>query len=196
MPLLLYLAALSALLLAVRRGSIPRLSNLALNVVGLFSFVFFYMDLRHGSRSLMRATLHVLLFVTVVKLTAIRKERDFSVLLTLTGFLFLAAIANSFHFSVLLYLAGFALVAWPILVRWSIWRDLAVAPDEWERDPQVALLPGRRATAMSVFAMFVLALPLFVSLPRLRGPYLRGAASRARSPRASPRPWTRTCTGS
>lgn len=173
-PLLLYLAALAGLLLAVRRGRTPRLSNVTLNLVGLLSFFFFYFDLRHGSRSLMRATLHILLFVTVVKLTAIRKERDFSVLLTLTGFLFLAAVANSFHVSVLLYVAGFSLVAWPILVRWSLWRDLAAAPDEWTRDRQAASLPGPRATAVSVTGILLIALPFFVALPRLRAPYMRG----------------------
>ncbi len=172
-----YLAVLGLLLLQVRRGRVPRLSNALLNVAGLLYLPIYFYDARYGSQSLLRATLHLLLFTTVVKLASVRRERDLSLALILCSFLFVASVSTSFHVSILLFVAVFALVAWPVLARWSLWRDLAAAPEEWRRDPRARALPGRGSLAASVGAALVLAVPFFVLLPRLRGPYVRGTAA-------------------
>ena len=70
-----------------------------------------------------------------------------------------------------------ALVAWTVLVKWALWRDLAAAPEEWSRDRAAQILPGVGPLASSVAAAIVLAVPLFLFLPRLRAPVLRGAES-------------------
>ena len=173
-PLLLYLALLGGLLLAVHGRRVISLSNLVLNAIGVLYVFAIYTAIRYGLRSLLKTALYLLLFTTVVKLASVKKERDFSVALILTGFLFLASIANAFHVTIVPYLVGYLFVAWPVLVRWSVWRDLAGAPDEWQRDADVRALPGWRATGVSLAATLAIAVPLFILLPRLKSPYVRG----------------------
>lgn len=175
--LALYLLALGFVLLRARRGAVLKLSNLALNLAGFLYLPVYFFDVRYGSRSLLRATLHLLLFTLVFKLTSLRRERDLSMALVLCTFLFVASVSTSFHFSILLFVAAFGLVAWPVLVRWSLWRDLAAAPDEWRRDPRARELPGRGSLSSSVAAALLLAVPFFIGLPRLRAPYVRGVTS-------------------
>ena len=171
-----YLLALGIVLYRARRGSILRFPNVVLNLAGLLYLPVYVLDIRYGSRSLLRATLHLLLFTLVFKLTSLKKERDLSMALVLCAFLFVASVSTSFHVSILLFVAAFGAVAWPVLVRWSIFRDLAAAPDEWRRDPRAQELPGRGSLSASVAATLLLAIPFFIGLPRLRAPYVRGVA--------------------
>ncbi len=172
--LTVYVLAIGFLLVRAKGGRAVRLSNAVLNVAGLLYLPVFVLDLRYGSQTLLRSTLHLLLFTTVMKLASVRRERDFSACLLLAAFLFVASVGTSFHVSVLIFVAAFALLAWRVLVRWSIWRDLAAAPEEWARDPRAREIPGRRPLLVSVAAVLALAGPFFLFLPRLRAPYVRG----------------------
>lgn len=172
--LLVYLTGLGLLLLRVKRGKVAPLSNTVLNLAGLAYIPAVVLDLKIGSQTLLKTMLHLLLFTAVLRLAAIRRERDFSAALILSGFLFLASVSTSFHYSILLYVALFACVAWSVLVKWGMWRDLAGAPEEWEHDREARRLPGAGSLALSVTAAFLVAIPLFVLLPRLRAPYIRG----------------------
>jgi transglutaminase-like putative cysteine protease len=169
-----YVLAIGVLLLRARQGRAPRLSNAVLNVAGLLYLPLFILDLRFGSHALLRSTLHLLLFTTVMKLASVRKERDLSACLVLAAFLFVASVGTAFHVSVLVFVAAFSVLAWRVLARWSIWRDLAAAPEEWLRDPRAREVPGRRPLLVSAAAVFALAGPFFLALPRLRAPYVRG----------------------
>ena len=175
--LLVYVLALALFLVRVKRGPVPRLPNAVLNVAGLLYLPVIVLDVRFGSQTLLKTMLHLLLFTTVFKLAAIRKERDLSLSLVLAGFLLVASVSTSFHFAILLYVVLMALVAWAVLVKWALWRDLAAAPEEWTRDRAAQVLPGAGPLASSVAAAMVLAVPLFLFLPRLRAPVLRGAES-------------------
>ncbi|HEV8269331.1 MAG TPA: hypothetical protein VGR00_13890, partial [Thermoanaerobaculia bacterium] len=155
--LVLYLVALGALLAATYRGRVVALGNRTLNVIGLAYLAFFVADLKTGAGRLLPSAIHLLLFTTVVKLASIKKERDFSVAFALAGFLFLGSVATSFHVSIVLFAALFVTVAWPILVRWALWRDLAAAPEEWRRDAEAVRLPGARAVVASVAALLLVA---------------------------------------
>lgn len=172
--LLVYLSALGTLLAFVRAGRIPCLPDRWLNLAGVAFLALFWFGLRFGGRSLLRTALHILLFTVVVKLASVRRERDLSVALTLAVFLLVASMATSAHSTILLFLAAWSAVAWPLLSRWALWRDLAAAPDEWRKDEQARELPGRRAVAGSLAAAFALGVPLFVLLPRLKSSYLQG----------------------
>jgi hypothetical protein len=172
--LVLYMVGASLFLAFAVRGRIVTLSNTALNVVGLLYAALLWVDLRYASRTLLKTALHLLLFTTLVKLASVKRERDFSVGLALSGFLFLASVATSFHYSIGVFLLVFLLVGWPVLVRWSIWRDLSAAPDEWRRDRDVRRLPGLKATAVSIGGTLLVAAPLFFLLPRLKTPFVRG----------------------
>ncbi len=172
--LLVYVLALGLLLARARRGPVPRLPNWVLNLAGLAYLPVVYFDARYGSRSLLKTMLHLLLFTTVFKLAAIRRERDLSVALVLSAMLFVASVSTSFHVAILPYVGLVAGVAWTVLVKWALWRDLAAAPEEWERDRAARALPGIGPLASSVAAAMALAVPLFLFLPRLKAPVVRG----------------------
>ncbi|MBK9966237.1 MAG: DUF3488 domain-containing protein [Holophagales bacterium] len=172
--LLAYLAALGVLLGFVRAGKVPCLADRWLNLAGLAYFLLFWFGFRFGGRSLLKTALHILLFTAVLKLASIKRERDFSVALTLAVFLLVASMATSTHASILLFLAAYAAVAWPLFSRWALWRDLAAAPDEWRGDERARELPSRRSVVASLAASFVLAVPMFVLLPRLKSSYIQG----------------------
>ena len=172
--LLVYLAALGFLLVRVRRGHVPRLGNGLLNLAGLLYLPVIVLDVRIGSHTLLKTMLHLLLFTTLLKLAAIRKERDLSLALSLAGMLFVVSVSTSFHYAILLYVLAVAFVGWAVLVKWAIWRDLAAAPEEWGRDRDVRELPGKGPLISSVLATVLVAVPLFLFLPRLKAPYVRG----------------------
>jgi len=172
--LLVYLAALGVLLGFVRAGRVPCLADRWLNLAGLAYFVLFWFGFRFGGRSLLRVALHILLFTAVLKLASIKRERDFSVALTLAAFLLVASMATSTHATILLFIAAYAAVAWPVFSRWALWRDLAAVPDEWRGDERARQIPLRRAVASSLVASFALAVPLFILFPRLKSSYIQG----------------------
>ena len=172
--LVVYLLAVGLILAAVRAGRIPCLPDRWLNLAGLAFLLLFWFGFRLGGRSLLRTALYVLLFTTVLKLASIRRERDFSVALTLGAFLLVASMATSTHSTILLFLASYAAVAWPLMSRWALWRDLAAAPDEWSRDERAREIPSKRAVAASLAAAFAVGVPMFVLLPRLKQSYLQG----------------------
>ncbi len=172
--LLVYVLVLGLFLARVRRGAVPRLPNAVLNLAGLAYLPVIVLDVRFGSQTLLKTMLHLLLFTTVFKLAAIRKERDLSLALVLSAMLFVASVSTSFHVAILLYVVLMAAAAWAVLVKWALWRDLAGAPEEWERDRAARALPGAGPLASSVAAAVVLAVPLFLFLPRLKAPVVRG----------------------
>lgn len=172
--LLLYLGVLGILLAFVQAGRIPCLADRWLNLAGVAFLALFWFGFRFGGRSLLRTALHILLFTAVLKLASVKRERDLSVALALATFLLVASMATSTHSTILLFLAVYAAVAWPLLSRWALWRDLAAAPDEWRRDERARELPVRRAVASSLAAAFALGVPLFVLLPRLKSSYIQG----------------------
>ena len=173
--LLVYLGVLAVFLLRVRGGRIPRLGNRALNLAGLLYLPVIVVDVRFGSQTLLKTMLHLLLFTTLFKLAAIRKERDLSLALVLSGMLFVASVSTSFHYAILLYVLLVAFVGWAVLVKWALWRDLAAAPEEWSRDRAARELPGRGPLFTSVLSTVLISVPLFLFLPRLKTPYVKGA---------------------
>ncbi|HSB62671.1 MAG TPA: DUF3488 and transglutaminase-like domain-containing protein [Thermoanaerobaculia bacterium] len=175
--LLGYLGVLAVLLLRVRRGRIPRLGNRWLNLAGLLYLPVIVADVRFGSQTLLKTMLHLLLFTTLLKLAAIRKERDLSLALVLSGMLFVASVSTSFHYAILLYVLFVAFVGWTVLVKWALWRDLAAAPEEWSRDRAARDLPGRGPLFTSVLSTVLISVPLFLFLPRLKTPYVKGAGA-------------------
>lgn len=173
--LLVYLGVLALFLARVRGGSVPRLGNRVLNLAGLLYVPIIFLDVRFGSQTLLKTMLHLLLFTTLFKLAAIRKERDLSLALALSGLLFVASVSTSFHYAILLYVLLVTFVGWRVLVKWALWRDLSGAPEEWSRDRTARSLPGRGPLVTSVMSTVLLAIPLFLFLPRLKAPYVKGA---------------------
>ncbi|HEX2798135.1 MAG TPA: transglutaminaseTgpA domain-containing protein [Thermoanaerobaculia bacterium] len=173
--LLVYLGVLAVFRLRVRTGRVPRLGNRALNLAGLLYLPVIAVDVRFGSQTLLKTMLHLLLFTTLFKLAAIRKERDLSLALVLSGMLFVASVSTSSHYAILLYVLLVATVGWAVLVKWALWRDLAAAPEEWSRDRAARELPGRGPLFTSVLSTVLISVPLFLFLPRLKTPYVKGS---------------------
>ena len=165
-------------LLFVARGRILVLPDWVLNAIGLLVFVLVF-RYRFGLRSLLRTAVVLLLLTTLVKLAAVRRESDFSIVLSLAAFLFIGSLATSFHVSILFFVVPYAALAWGVLVRWSLWRELAGAQDEWRR-PGAGAIPRPRQVAAAVAAVLAAAVPFFLILPRVRSPYVRGIQADSR----------------
>ena len=155
----------------------PHLGNRALNLAGLLYVPIIFLDARFGSQTLLKTMLHLLLFTTLFKLAAIRRERDLSLALALSGLLFVASVSTSFHWAILLYVLARGLRR---LERarevGPLARPRPAAPDEWSRDRAARSLPGRGPLVeLGRVATVLLAVPLFLFLPRLKAPYVKGA---------------------
>ena len=177
--LLVYLGVLGAL--SPARAHWPRSAprNRALNLAGLLYLPVIVVDVRFGSQTLLKTMLHLLLFTTLFKLAAIRKERDLSLALVLSGMLFVASVSTSFHYAILLYVLLVASVGWAVLVKWALWRDLAAAPEEWGRDRAARELPGRGPLFTSVLSTVVDLRPALSLPPASQDPVRQGLRGRA-----------------
>ena len=172
--LLVYVLALVVLLARARSGAVPRLPNFVLNLAGLAYLPVVYLDVRFGSQTLLKTMLHLLLFTTVFKLAAIRKERDLSLALVLSGMLFVASVSTSFHVAILPYVVLMSALSWAVLVKWALWRDLAAVPEEWERDRAAHAPPGIRAARVVDRGRDAPRNPAFSLPPATQGPRRAG----------------------
>lgn len=165
-------------LLFVAKGRILVLPNWVLNGIGLAVFVLVF-RYRFGFRSLLRTAVVLMLVTTLVKLAAVRRESDLSFVLSLAAFLFIGSLATSFHVSILVFVVPYAALAWVVLVRWSLWRELADAHGEWQR-VGAKEIPRPGQVAVAVAAVLAAAIPFFLLLPRIRTPYVRGIQADSR----------------
>ena len=95
------------------------LPDWALNVLGLAYLPFFLIDIRltFVRSSPVKALLHLILFLVVVKLFSIRQERDKWHLMVAIFFVFVGAMATSSHVTVGLYLLAFLVAGLLALAR-------------------------------------------------------------------------------
>ena len=172
-PLLaLYLAGVLFFLRRAAQDPPGWLPNWGMNVLGLLYVPFFFFDLYtfSGGR-LVQAVLHLGLFTLVVKLYALVRERDKWQAALGIFFLFLAAMGTSVHPAIVLYLIAFLVLALLLLTRFAFLHVLAGFGRE---DPALAGLPLRGFLTLATVLTLLLAVPLFVLLPRVRSPYIVG----------------------
>lgn len=166
----LYLALVGAFLRRAWRDPRGWLPSWAMNVLGLAYLPVLYLDLVvWWGGQLVRPVIHLAMFTVVVKLFAMRHERDKWHVLGGCFFLFLAAMGTSVHPSVVLYLLAFVAAAMLLLVRFSYFSVLARFG---YRQGEVARVPLAGFVAACMAGMVLLAVPLFALLPRIRTPYL------------------------
>ncbi|MEO8505173.1 MAG: DUF3488 and transglutaminase-like domain-containing protein [Acidobacteriota bacterium] len=167
-----YWIVVLAFLRRATREDVEWLPNWAANVLGLLYLPFLWFDLRSLWRGqLVKPLVHLILFTLAVKLFALRRERDKWHALFGAFFLFLAAMATSVHPAILVYMTVFLVVAVLTLTRFAYFHVLA-AFGHRERDP--ARLPLRGFIAGAVVSTLIVAIPLFLFLPRVRTPYILG----------------------
>jgi transglutaminase-like putative cysteine protease len=143
-----------------------------LNVLGLVYLPFFFFDLLVlGRGRLVSPVVHLCLFVLLVKLFSMTRERDKWHAAIGVFFLFLAGVGTSVHPATVLYLVAFLALALVLLARFAV---LHVLGGFGREDPALARVPLRGFLTWATVAVLVLAVPLFALLPRVRAPYIVG----------------------
>ena len=164
---LLYECAVILLWRWARAGRPARLSNAALNALGLGYLLwlgFEVVTLRHG---LLRSVSHLLLFTAVAKLASLKRPGEVRTALLVIFLVALASISSSTHVSSLLFFPVLAAIGFRTLARLAVLADFEEAP------PQRVLrsVPTRGVAAAAILFGAVLTVPLFYGLPRLRRPF-------------------------
>jgi hypothetical protein len=168
------LAFLLGVAFFLRRASLdpPRwLPPWGMNVLGLVYLPLFFLDMFVVSRGLVQPVIHLCLFAVLVKLFAIVRERDKWQASIGIFFLFLAAMGTSVHPTIVLYLSGFLVLALVLLTRFAF---LHVLSGFGREDPALALIPLRGFLLIAAVSTLVLAVPMFLLLPRVRAPFIVG----------------------
>lgn len=158
------------------RGAWTVLGNWALNLLGLFYLPIFFLDLRAAfSRgNAVTALLHLILFLLVVKLYSIRREKDKWHIVIAIFFLFVAAMATSSHVSIVPYLLAALVAGLMLLGRFAHLHMMAGGAEE---QTQAAALPIRGPLTFGTLLVLLVAVPLFATMPRIREPYIMGRGS-------------------
>ncbi|MEA2601860.1 MAG: protein-glutamine gamma-glutamyltransferase [Acidobacteriota bacterium] len=165
------------ILFLLRRASLdpPRwLPVWGMNVLGVLYLPIFLVDLLVFQRGLVQPVLHLGLFALTVKLFAIVRERDKWQASIGIFFLFLAAMGTSVHPAIVLYLVAFLMLTLVLLTRFAFLHVLAGFGRE---DPALAHIPLRGFLSLVGVGALVMAVPLFLLLPRVRAPFVVGRGS-------------------
>ncbi len=167
-----YSAVVLAFLRRAATGTDSWLRNWAMNVLGLAYLPILWLDFTALYRGqLVRPLLHLALFVLLVKLYALNRERDKWHALIGIFFVFLAAMGTSVHPSILLYMVAFLAASAFTLARFAYLHVLA---GFGHRQIEPAPLPLAGFVTTATVATLAFAVPLFVVLPRMRMPYIVG----------------------
>ncbi len=142
-----------------------------MNVLGVAYLPLFFLDIFVLSRSLVPPVIHLTLFALLVKLFAIVRERDKWQASIGIFFLFLAAMGTSVHPTIVIYLLAFLVLTLVMLTRFAF---LHVLSGFGREDPALARIPLRGFLLLSTAATAVIAVPLFLLLPRVRAPFIVG----------------------
>ncbi|MEM1202488.1 MAG: DUF3488 and transglutaminase-like domain-containing protein [Acidobacteriota bacterium] len=158
----------------IDRGDRVALPNWLLNVLGLVYLPILAFDLQASLArdQVVRALLHLILFLVVVKLFSIRREKEKWHVLIAIFFLFVAAMATSSHLSILFYLLAALAAGLVTLAHFAHLHVLASVGRGQEEAPTYP--PVRRAPLLASLAIVLVAIPIFASMPRLRQPFVMG----------------------
>lgn len=143
-----------------------------MNVLGVAYLPFFLFDLLVFSAGrLVASVIHLCLFAVLVKLFSLTRERDKWQASMGIFFLFLAAMGTSVHPTIVLYLIAFLILVLLLFTRFAF---LHVLSSFGRDDPALARIPLRGFLAFSTGLSVLLAVPLFLFLPRVRSPFILG----------------------
>jgi transglutaminase-like putative cysteine protease len=170
-PVVLYMAGVLYLLHRARLDPPAWLPAWGMNVLGVAYLPLFFLDIFAVSRSLVGPVIHLCLFALLVKLFAIVRERDKWQASIGIFFLFLAAMGTSVHPTIVLYLLAFLVLTLVMLTRFAF---LHVLSGFGREDPALAGIPVGGFLTLATLAVLVIAVPLFLLLPRVRAPFIVG----------------------
>lgn len=172
--LLLYTLLVVFFIQRTERGLMRPFSNLTLNALGLVYLPFLALDLQRAvmRSSFLEPLLHLILFLVVVKLFALRREKEKWHITVAVFFVFIGAMATSSHLTIVAYLVGFLVLAMVVLGRFAHLYVLAAVGHE--RRAPAARMPQRLPVAAATVLILLVAVPLFATLPRFRDPFIFG----------------------
>lgn len=152
------------------------LPNWALNGLGLLYLPFFVADIRltFDRSSPVKALLHLILFLVVVKLFSIRQEKDKWHLMVAIFFVFVGAMATSSHITVGLYLLVFLVAGLLALARLAHLHVVAGQGWAYRDAANLEPMPIRGPLIAGALLVLLVAVPLFAAMPRFREPFVLG----------------------
>lgn len=178
--LFVYALFLVYFLQRVERDQPTVLPNWALNLLGILYLPLLYVDL---SASLVRsrpvaALLHLIMFLILVKLYSMRREKDKWHIVIASFFLFVGGMATSTHLTAGLYLVGFLVLGLLVLARFAYLHVLSgqrqASPLETGQRPAPRPVPYRTPLVAGTALVVAVAIPTFAVMPRLREPFILG----------------------
>lgn len=168
--LLIYWLVLGFHLHRSARGGVDPLPTWAMNLLALAYIPFLFLDVTvFWQGRILQPLVHLAMFTLVVKLYALKTERDKWHVFLICFFLFLAAIGSSVHPVLLVYLAAYLALCLLVLARFAAFHVLT---SYGEGGSAYRDIPMRRFLWGSVVVTLLAAAPLFVFLPRLGSPYV------------------------
>ncbi len=173
--LLAYVGVVALFLRRAARDPGGWLPTWAMNVLAVAYLPYFALDLGVLSRGrLVAPVTHLLLFTVLVKLFAMRRERDKWQTAIAVFFLFLVSMATSVHPSVTIFLVAYLLLSLLLFARFAQ-LHLVAGFASTEADRRAVLeVPIRGFLIAATGVTLLLAVPLFVLLPRVHSPFVGG----------------------
>ena len=171
--LAVYWLAVGLFLVRTSNGVAEPLPSWAMNLLGLgyLPVLLFEFSYLWQGRAL-RPLVHLAMFAMVVKLYGLKKEKEKWHVFLLVFFIFLAAMGSSVDPSVLIYLVVFLFLSFFVLARFASFHVLGSVGTAPQKRHEI---PLRGFLSWGTFATVVLAVPLFMLLPRLGQPYFVAA---------------------
>jgi chromate transport protein ChrA len=180
--LVVYLGAITLFLARTSRGLDAALPGWALNVAGLLYLPVFLIRLReYGATHIARPMVELLLFSLVMRLFAMKREREKWQVAVLLFFLFISAMATSVHPLILLYLLAMLVLWLLVLLRFL---QLHLEESYPNAVPAGRLRPHQLLMVFTVLTVLG-SVPFFTLLPRLRSPYIMAGGAPGRTGYAS-----------
>jgi transglutaminase-like putative cysteine protease len=162
-----WLAAAAAGLFMVLWPSVKlRPSGLILNLIGvvIISVVFVAGGIRVGP---LRPLGHLLLLLASVRVLIVADRRMFLRAVLLVFLVWMVAVTTSTHVSVALYFAASAVLWWWVGIRCQF-------PGLGFERQVIATFPRPRHVAVAALLAILVSIPIFLSLPRIRSPWISG----------------------
>ncbi len=158
------------------RGTWVTLPNWALNVLGLIAMPFIFFDLRAAflRGSVVTALAHLMMFLLVVKLYSIRREKEKWHIMVAIFFLFVGAMATSSHVTIAPYLLGFLVLSLLVLGRFAHLHVVAPLAATTSGTERAEPMPFRGVLITGTLLIVLVAVPLFATVPRIQEPFILG----------------------
>lgn len=161
----------------VDSGKPVGLPTWALNGLGLAYLPILLVDLRFALMrdQAVKALMHLILFLVVVKLFSMRREKEKWHVFVAIFFIFVAAMGTSSHLTIFFYLVAALGLGFAVMARFAqLHSAAALGRGKVTTDTSSQLNWVRPSVLLSGLMVIALSVPIFAALPRLDQPLLMG----------------------